>query len=344
MVRIIGIRSFMKIIAAGIIAFLVLTLFCVAYYNLPVHSSSKTGTTDYVWEKHAYYSKMTEGFGYGKMNNEGFNNLADYNGQRVDLLVMGSSQMEGTNVVQHETTVALLHRLFDTSKYVYNIGISGHDFPHIVNNLEKALHYYAPQEYVIIETGSLRFDIPSLEDALTERMQRIPSYDSKILFYLQKIPYLRLLYSQYKNSVDNKDQETISASAPDMASKEAYSEILNRVMNKLHQLSINHKVNILIFYHPHLVLTKDGDASVETDTEYRALFKKACTDHALYFVDMTDVFLETYKNYHILPHGFANTAVGVGHLNKNGHTIIANELFRQIRLFQNARFEIASDT
>jgi hypothetical protein len=343
MVSCIGIRTFMKIIAAGIIAFLILTLFCFAYYNLPVHSSSKTGTTDYVWEKHAYYSKMTEGFGYGKMNNEGFNNLADYNGQRVDLLVMGSSQMEGTNVVQHKTTVALLNVSFDRAKYVYNLGISGHGFPHIVNNLERAIYYYAPQEYVIIETGSLRFDIQSLEDALAEQMQRIPSYDSKILFYLQKIPYLRLLYSQYKSAVGNKDQETISVSTTD-ANKEAYSEILNRVMNKLHQLSINHKVNILIFYHPHLLLTKEGDVSVETNTEYLALFKKACIDHALYFVDMTDVFLETYKNYHILPHGFTNTAVGVGHLNEKGHTIIANELYRQIKLFQNGISERASDT
>ncbi|MDR2392966.1 MAG: hypothetical protein LBD93_02255 [Treponema sp.] len=337
-----GIHTFIKVITAGSIAFLVLTLCCFAYYNLPVHSSSKTGTTDYVWEKHAYYSKMTEGFGYGKMNNEGFNNLADYHGQRVDLLVMGSSQMEGTNVVQHKTAVALLNTLFDTSKYAYNIGISGHDFPHIVNNIERAIQYYAPQEYVIIETGSLRFDIPSLEDALTARMQRIPSYGSKILFYLQKIPSLRLLYSQYKSFVGTKTQESIAVS-PDMASKEVYLEILNRVMNKLQHLRIDYRVNILIFYHPHLLLTRDGDASAETNGEDIALFKQACTDYGIYFVDMTDIFLDAYRNYHILPHGFTNTAVGVGHLNKNGHSMIANALFRQIRLFQNASGEKFSD-
>jgi hypothetical protein len=129
-----------------------------------------------------------------------------------------------------------------------------------------------------------------------------------------------------------------------MLNKEAYSEILNRVMNKLHQLSIDHKINILIFYHPYLLLTKEGDASVKTDIEYLALFKKACTDHEIYFVDMTDVFLEIYKTYHILPHGFTNTAVGVGHLNENCHTMIANELFIQIKLFQNARFKRTSDT
>jgi hypothetical protein len=47
-------------------------------------------------------------------------------------------------------------------------------------------------------------------------------------------------------------------------------------------------------------------------------------------MDMTGAFTEEYKRSHVLPHGFANTAVGAGHLNKNGHRIIAAELFRQI--------------
>ncbi|GHV00259.1 hypothetical protein FACS189483_10210 [Spirochaetia bacterium] len=81
-----------KIITAGMMALFVLTIFCLVYYNIPVHVTSKSGTTDYVWGKYAYYSKMTEGFGTGRMNNEGFNNLEDYNAQSIDILLMGSSQ------------------------------------------------------------------------------------------------------------------------------------------------------------------------------------------------------------------------------------------------------------
>jgi hypothetical protein len=154
-----GIKKLATIISAGITAFLALIIFCFVYYNIPVHTTSMTGTTDYVWEKYAYYSKMTEGFGYGKMNNEGFNNLEDYHEQPIDMLLMGSSQMEGTNVAQTKTTVSLLNNLFNETKYVYNIGISGHDFPHILNNLETAIRVYAPREYVIIEIGSILFDI-----------------------------------------------------------------------------------------------------------------------------------------------------------------------------------------
>jgi hypothetical protein len=325
----IAVKNVPKIIIAGIIALFILSVFCLVYYNLPVHLTSKTGTTDYVWEKHAYYRKMTEGFGYGRMNNEGFNNLKDYTAQPVDILLMGSSQMEASNVAQNKTTAALLNSKFNESKYVYNIGISGHSLPHIVTNLETAIQYYTPKEYVVIETMSIQFNTTSLEDIINSKIQRIPSYDSGIVFRLQKIPYLRLLYSQYKSLRGNNDDE-IPEQVPDIFDKEKYSELLTMVMQRLNQISINNNIKLIIFYHPHLVLNKDGSASTNTDTEYLELFKTACGSNGIYFINMTGAFTEEYKSNHVLPHGFANTAVGVGHLNKNGHRIIAAELFRQI--------------
>ncbi|GHV09213.1 hypothetical protein FACS189485_21530 [Spirochaetia bacterium] len=325
----IAIKNIPKVIAAGIMALFILSVFCLFYYNLPVHLTSKTGTTDYVWEKHAYYSKMTEGFGYGRMNNEGFNNLKDYTAEPVDVLLMGSSQMEATNVAQNKTTAALLNSKFNESKYVYNIGISGHSLPHIITNLETAIQYYTPKEYVVIETMSIQFSIASLEDIINSKIQRIPSYDRGIVFRLQKIPYLRLLYKQYKDIKGNNDDE-IPEQVPDISDKEKYSELLDMVMKRLNQTGINNNIKLIVFYHPHLVLNKDGSASANTDTEYLELFKNACGNNGIYFMDMTGVFTEEYKGSHVLPHGFANTAVGAGHLNKNGHKIIAAELFKQI--------------
>ncbi|MDR0910084.1 MAG: hypothetical protein LBM77_10005, partial [Spirochaetaceae bacterium] len=89
--------GFCKFMFAGVVAVIILNIVCLAYYKLPVHITTKTGVTDYYWEPHTYYSKMTEGFGYGKMNNEGFNNIKDYTkGENVNVLLMGSSQMEAT--------------------------------------------------------------------------------------------------------------------------------------------------------------------------------------------------------------------------------------------------------
>jgi hypothetical protein len=318
-----------KIVTAGMIALFVLTAFCLVYYNIPVHLTSKTGTTDYAWEKHAYYCKMIEGFGYGRMNNEGFNNLEDYNAQPVDILLMGSSQMEGTNVEQTKTTASVLNKSFNESKYCYNIGILGHALPHIVSNLETAIEYYTPHEYVVIETMTIQFNAKSLEDIIESRVQRIPSYDSGILFHLQKISYLRLLYNQYKNMKGNSEDE-VQERVPGIFDKEQHFILLDTVMHRINQISIDNNIKPIIFYHPHLSLNNDGPASVNTDNEYLNAFKTACVNNDIYFIDMTDAFMQEYQANHILPHGFANTAVGAGHLNKNGHRIIANELFRRI--------------
>lgn len=326
-------KNAVKFGLAGITAFLILNIFCLVYYKLPVHITTKTGVTDYMWEKHIYYSKMTEGFGYGKMNNEGFNNLQDYNAQPIDILVMGSSQMEGTNVPQNKTTTALLNAFFNGTKYVYNIGISGHTFPHIVNNIETAVQYYKPNEYIVIEIGSTQFNIQDLEASINGTLKRIPSYDNKIVFFLQKIPYLRLIYNQYKNFTgnggeDEPEQNNITFD------KKNYSIILDATMKKLHRVSIEHDIKIIIFYHPHFIFDDNGSIYEDTDYEDTAILKTMCFNNGIVFINMADYFIEEYNNNHIVPHGFSNTAVSAGHLNKNGHRLIANELFRQINILE----------
>jgi hypothetical protein len=322
----------MRFISAGITAFGVLNIFCFIYYNMPVHITSKTGTTDYIWESNGHYSKMTEGYGYGKMNNEGYNNSDDYNKQPIDILIMGSSQMEGTNVPQALTTAALLNKLLST-KYVYNIGISGHDFPHIVNNFETAIEFYEPSEYVIIEIGSLLVDIQALEESIKENLKRLPSYDNKIMFFLQKIPYLRLLYSQYTHFTEKDDAD--SPQQNNMVSDiVSYSVVLDDVMKKIHLVSTEHGIKTIIFYHPHFMLDNNKSISANTDYEYLKILETACFNNNILFINMESVFIEGYKKNYTLPHGFFNTAVGSGHLNRNGHKIIANELFRQINIIE----------
>jgi hypothetical protein len=325
-------KNIVKFILAGITAFGALNILCFIYYNLPVHLTSKTGTTDYIWESNAHYSKMTEGYGYGKMNNEGYNNIDNYNKQSIDILIMGSSQMEGTNVPQILTTATLLNKLFST-KYVYNIGISGHDFPHIVNNFETAVKFYEPNGYVIIEIGSLQFNAQALEESIKENLKRIPSYNNKIMFLLQKIPYLRLLYSQYKyfTGKDDDDSPQQSNIVSDMA---GYSVTLDAVMNKLHLVSTEHGIKTIIFYHPHFSLDNNISIFENTDYEHLKIFERSCFNNNIVFISMANAFIEGYKKDHTLPHGFFNTAVGAGHLNRNGHKIIADELFQQINIME----------
>jgi hypothetical protein len=315
--------------SAGITAFIILNMLCLAYDNIPVHISSKTGTTDYIWQKNFQFSKMTEGFGYGKINNEGFNNIQDYNSQKINALLLGSSQMEGTNVPQKKMAVSVLNDLFEGEKYFYNISVSGHDLIHIANNLEAAVKYYRPTEYVIIETMSVYFDIHSLENVLNKSVKPIPSYDKGVIFHLQKIPYLRRIYHQVRGSMGQNDEDEIEQTNIDQ-DVGLYLERLNNVLKGMSQIGRNTNVKIIILYHPHLILQKDGSAMADADEQHLNMFQTACMNNGIFFVDMTNVFMEAYNTNHILPYGFSNTAVGWGHLNKNGHYMIAKELYDHI--------------
>jgi hypothetical protein len=330
-------KQFAKFIAAGITAFALLNIFCLVYQNVPGHISGTTGATDYVYPQYARYSQMAEGFGYGRLNNEGYNNIDDYNSQNIDILLMGSSHMDGMQVKQSDTTASMLNNL-SRSKYTYNIGFSTHNFLRNLNNLKDAVNYYQPQQYVVLEMSNVVLNIRDIEKAVCSKLERLHAFDYGIFSYLSKIPYVRVGYRQIRffTGLEGVDTLRILAgnnSEPEPEKKsdvidwERTEMLLDLLMERTHQICSDSGIDLVIFYHPHLTIEKDGHVSVNSDNEYLLKIKNACSNNGIYFMDMTDAFIAEYNAHHILPHGFFNTAVGSGHLNKNGHRIIANQLF-----------------
>ena len=44
-----------------------------------------------------------------------------------------------------------------------------------------------------------------------------------------------------------------------------------------------------------------------------------------------DEYIRMYKEDHVVPNGFSNTRLGLGHINKYGHTAMANVLYETIK-------------
>jgi hypothetical protein len=331
-----------KFIFAGITAFLFLNVFCLVYYNIPGHISGATGATDYVYPNFTRYSQLVEGFSYGKLNNEGYNNIDDYKSQKIDILLMGSSHIEGMNVSQRETAASVLNVLLK-ARYTYNIGFSTHDFLRNLNNLKDAIGYYKPQGYVVLEIQNIIFSVQELESVIYSQMERLPSFDHGVLSHLQRIPYLRLGYRQIKflsglHVVDmlNFFKRNNSESENDSNSMnwEQTTILLDSLMARTRRICIDNKIDFIIVYHPHLTMQKDGSVSTDYSNKYLVKLKDACNNNGIYFIDMTDAFIAEYNKNFLLPHGFLNTAVGSGHLNRTGHRLIAHELFQQINAIE----------
>jgi hypothetical protein len=279
---------------------------------------------------------MAEGFGHGKMNNEGYNNIYDYNGQEINVLLMGTSHIEGVNVNQKWTTASVLNNLLKT-KTVYNIGFSTHDLLRNIKNLENAVNYYKPHDYVVLETSEMVFTVEGIENVIYSRMEKLPSFDNGILSLFQKLPYLRLVYRQMRfitgfhvtDMMKFFQKKILPLENKPIDNREIENK-LDVLMQRAAKICSDRDVGLMIVYHPHLIVQENGLVSVETP-EHTAILKNICEINNIRFINMADIFINEYYSNHTLPHGFLNTGIGVGHLNRNGHRLIANELYRQIK-------------
>lgn len=334
-------RWFWKAVFSGMLALLVLHVFCLFYYNLPIHFSGEDGATDYVWESHFAYSNLTEGYGRGKTNNEGRANPFDYtDGMETDILLMGSSHMEAFQMRVEESVAGQLRELCPGNS-VYNLGTSGHDFLVCANNMSSAVKKYQPKKFVIVETASIRFSDEAIGAVLQGTAQRIPSYSDGLIGLLQRNKFFCLLYKQLlalpalfnppANPFAEKSAEIPlqkSKSPMDMQTFESTSmyALLQKMKNDVDASG----AKLIIVYHPSLSVRTDASAAANINRTEAQRFSDMCRGLDITYLDMTERFLEEYEKNHVLPHGFFNSSVGNGHLNRHGHTMVAEELCRVI--------------
>lgn len=322
------IQWFVKALIAGTISCVILSVFVILYKYEGVHISNVDNGTDYKWEQGQWKSNMTEGFAWFSMDDNGFNNQSD-DTEGIDILLMGSSHMEACQVNNNENVAALLNTGLSELK-TYNIGISGHTIYRCLDNLSDAVNKYKPGKYIVIETDRINLDVGEMKKVISGSADAIPSYDSGIEYYFQKIPAIKLLYSQIDNWISSEEEikEVHSADSADVSQN--YEDILNDFISKAATEAEKGNCQLIIFYHPQTKLKEDGSLDLRTDSRYLEKFREVCEKNKVVFIDMSEEFSALYYEQHSLPYGFYNTEVGKGHLNKDGHGLIADKIERVI--------------
>lgn len=319
---------FIKLLVAGVLSISILSVISFFYSFTGIHITNPTGATDYVWQKNQLMVNMKEGFSYVKMDANGFNN-ADIPDD-IDILLMGSSHMEAYQVHQNENCASLLNEYLP-GFITYNIGISGHTIYRIVDNIDSALKNHCPSKYVLIETNTVELDIEKMNEVLNGEASAIESHDSGLLFYLQKIPAFKPLYNQFDNWLNVKtDNDDDNEFTEDTTVSEEYIETLKNFLKTIKKSADTYGVTPIVFYAPNESVDSDGTLRFSTNQKYYDVYKNTCESLGIVFVDMSTSFKSLYKNERVLAHGFSNTAVGTGHLNKYGHKAVAVALAEMI--------------
>ena len=329
-------KSAGKIILSGMLAAAILCLIFSLYYSVPVHEPSKLGNTDYVWPENARWFNMREGISHGQYDENGFNNLNVV--ENPDLLILGSSHMEAIQVLQYETTGTQLSKLLGGQYSVYNMGISGHTFIKICKYLSQSLSLgNTPPKVVAMETSTLSFSKEEIDALQSGNVEFTPSHNTGLIAKLQKLPFFRIAYLQLTTGLldvllpdenQNTPLMTVKAAQGNFSAQSNlgdYDVLFGRIAESVGDRDIQ----VIIFYHPMESFSEDGTVSFAEDAG-KELFEEKCREYGYTFLDMTEPFLSLYGTEHKVPHGFATGQLGVGHLNRDGHRVIAQELARTV--------------
>ena len=312
-----------KLIAALFVSVFILNVITLAYRNTSLHLSNDTGATDYKALPNFITGNLQEGFAFVKMDEDGFKNQSVMD--NIDILLMGSSHMEALQVFQSENVCSLLNEISDDK--VYNIGVSGHTLYRCVDNYENAVNHYCPHKYVIIETDRINLDTDEMRSVINQETVT-PDTNSGIEYYLIKyVPVTKLIHIQMTEW--RKDKSSIQVQETQSVSSSEYIQLLDSFLGVLSK-RIDCDAKPIIVYHPESVIGEDGELEY-SDRNNLEIFQKACERKGILFVDMSDDFNQLYHEKHVLAHGFINTAVGTGHLNKYGHQVIAQRIAKVIK-------------
>ena len=328
--------SLLKILIAGSLALAILNLFSYFYRGGLPRIADETMAAPVRYVPDSFYSVMTEGISIGRYDKNGFNNAYPAK-DVIDYLCLGSSHMEAKQVMPDQNTIYLLNELLNSDGgegYAYNIGVAGNLLPACVNRLHYAVRTYRLQKAVLLETGLLDFSQQEITYALGEPAVGDLQYafSGGIMGLVRKLPFIRLVYLQYQDLMTNRADEAAAGAEsglPAVFDSAAYTEKMTPLIEKAVQDAGG--LPVVIFYHPKLLIDRDGSATTDGDPDMIRQFRTICEDEGVYFIDMSERFLREYEENHILPNGFANSSAGKGHLNRYGHAMIAQELYELLR-------------
>ncbi len=327
------IRDIIKWAAALAIAYLLANIALIPYYHYtPGIPLEFNGTSEIYYPGSVFY-QASEGCSYGRFDANGYYNPAGSEDRDDYVLVMGSSHTMGKEVTNGKNYCRILEDKYHIP--VYNMSMDGHLYTDVISGFSAAIRQFPDSSSIVIETAFTEYDIDDLKDALKQReydeamtgkviagnMKGFALLKSKIQTWF---PYRILLKQRIRALKTDKDE-------PNTGTGEEYLKALNDTMQLMRK---DYDKPIMILYHPSLSIDKSGAAHAAVDNEETLeLFRSSCEQNNIKFIDMTDAFVSHYSENNVLPHGFMNTSMGTGHLNRTGHVLVAERLAEELESY-----------
>ena len=346
--------KFVTKLGCMLLAFLTVNLVYMFYDHDGTWYRRDGGATSGIYRPGSYISNMKEGIGFRVADQNGYLNKSSALSDKA-IIVYGKSHTNALEVPDGKRYVSLLNEKMSSGDMVkvYSVARGGNSFADMICGFHALVEEFDNASSIIMEITEVG-DLQDIENALVQRTYT----DADTVPYLEKhqsIPRKGLsfvkeylpLFAAILNKVDvNKllPQSTLM-NAGDIVQKwipnidnsnqkDNHNEFVRQertveqpvLEQAMSLIRSQYEGRIIIFYHPEISIVSADELCVYRMDNYDEL-KMACEHHDIYFCDMSDVFRKSYQNDHCVPYGFWNTRMGTGHLNAEGHKMIADTLY-----------------
>lgn len=351
-----------KLFLAAAAAFLVCNMVCSMFFNDPGWVARPCNATNAICIPHTTMRNFTEGGSVRTSDRNGYVNRDLPLAEDGCLLVMGSSQVKADEVGEGYSFCELLNEKLSRGDskeclHVYSMGIDANYYPNQVSGFSSALAEFPGVSGVVLEIGTTDWETDELLASLEQRrfdpaftggclgehltgrqkMKRLiltcfplPSYLKRkmapALSWEDETPFGLPLWRGREEEGQREERE--KGTRDGMKDNTDNTDNTKAVMATLELLRSLYDGTIIILYHPEVSLNRDGSMSVIRTQDSYTSFVEGCRANNILFLDMGEAFLREYEASREVPYGFSNTSPGTGHLNRTGHRLVAEELYK----------------
>ncbi len=348
-------RKIAKLLTPCALAFLCINILCFGYNRDAEWLERAGGATSGIYVPFHYIVKSDEGLAITTVDQNGYLNPSANLAEKY-IICYGNSQTNGVNVGYGNRYADRLNDFLtdyeDDIRRVYVVAKGGNSVADLIKGF-KALTIEFPNSEAIVlqmyEMDSPDEMISAYEEQVlykdeysAECLKKTRSGNNKIIGaikeWLPAVAYLAnvqipLLFKADENpffQAGNIIVDLEKENSPNITylSDDEEKKVVDKYCEVLEGLNKEYDGRIIFLYEPYVQIDKNGEMSIVYDPYY-TMFDQACSLTGTTLCNVGQDFINAYCQDYTVAYGFWNTSIGTGHLNSNGHRIIAIRLYEE---------------
>ncbi len=341
-------------ITVCIAAFAAVNLVCAAYSLDAKWINRDYGATSGIYQPDSFIVTADEGLGFVRTDSRGYVNPHECQEQDF-ILCFGNSHTNAVQVMPQERYAAILENLLEENGYgrnrVYCVAQGGSTLADLVGGFNALVGEFPGADAVVLQINNIGV-LPILNTARDQReyrpeadvsalLENEPSSSRFMGFIKRYMPAAAYIANYQIKNIKTFDRDAflqagtvISGPAAVRAVNSVHrfrKQIEKALDSDLKLIRSEFDGTIIVLFHPYISISEAGEMELNTSPEELELLENACENNGIGLCYVGDDFLREYSETHTVPYGFFNTAPGKGHLNRTGHRILAEALYRKLK-------------